>query len=73
MRCSGASVAAVWRSLQSSPSSPVTFRRAQGAQSVHDDDPSNAQRFLREADIGGSLSHPNIVTVHDYFEHESTP
>ena len=23
--------------------------------------------------MAGSLSHPNIVTVHDYFEHEGTP
>jgi tRNA A-37 threonylcarbamoyl transferase component Bud32 len=37
------------------------------------DDPSFAQRFLREAKLAGSLSHPNIVTVHDYFEHEAIP
>jgi serine/threonine protein kinase len=36
-------------------------------------DPSFAQRFLREARMAGSLSHPNIVTVHDYFESEGTP
>jgi hypothetical protein len=36
-------------------------------------DPSLAQRFLREARMAGSLSHPNIVTVHDYFESEGTP
>jgi hypothetical protein len=36
-------------------------------------DPSFAQRFLREARLAGSLSHPNIVTVHDYFEHERVP
>ncbi len=36
-------------------------------------DPSFAQRFVREAKLAGSLSHPNIVTVYDYFEHEGTP
>jgi hypothetical protein len=36
-------------------------------------DPSFARRFLREARMAGSLSHPNIVTVHDYFEAEGAP
>jgi hypothetical protein len=36
-------------------------------------DPLSAQRFLREARLAGSLSHPNIVTVHDYFEHDRVP
>ena len=36
-------------------------------------DPSFAQRFVREAKLAGSLSHPNIVTVYDYFEHAGTP
>ena len=39
----------------------------------HATDPSFAQRFLRESRVAGSLSHPNIVTVHDYFEHDGTP
>jgi serine/threonine protein kinase len=37
------------------------------------DDPALAERFLREARTAGSLSHPNIVTVHEYFKHEGTP
>ena len=41
--------------------------------SLHASDPSFAQRFLRESRVAGSLSHPNIVTVHDYFEHDGTP
>src|SRR3954447_11475495 len=39
----------------------------------HASDASFAQRFIRESRVAGSLSHPNIVTVHDYIEHEGTP
>jgi hypothetical protein len=39
----------------------------------HAADPAFAERFLRESRVAGSLSHPNIVTVHDYFEHERIP
>ena len=39
----------------------------------HAADPSFAQRFVRESRVAGSLSHPNIVMVHDYFEHDGTP
>src|SRR4029453_8961119 len=35
--------------------------------------PSFARRFVREAQMAGSLSHPNIVTVYDYLTHEGTP
>jgi serine/threonine protein kinase len=38
-----------------------------------DDDPSVARRFLREARLAGSLSHPNIVTVYEYFEADGVP
>jgi len=37
------------------------------------DEPALAERFLREAYMVGSMSHPNIVTVHEYFKHERTP
>ena len=40
---------------------------------LHDDDPSYAHRFLREARLAGSLTDPNVVTVYDYFEHDGTP
>ena len=39
----------------------------------HAADPSWAKRFVGESRIAGSLGHPNIVTVHDYFEHEGIP
>ena len=32
-----------------------------------------AARFLREAQLAGRLTHPNIVAVSDYFEHNGTP
>jgi hypothetical protein len=35
-------------------------------------DPAFVARFLRESRVAGSLNHPNIVTVHEYFEHEGT-
>jgi len=36
-------------------------------------DPSAARRFVRESRLAGSLNHPNVVTVHDYFEDQGTP
>jgi serine/threonine protein kinase len=39
----------------------------------HATDPAFAERFLRESRIAGSLSHQNIVTVHEYFVHDGTP
>jgi serine/threonine protein kinase len=36
-------------------------------------DASFAQRFLREARLAGSVTHPNVVTVYDLFEHDGTP
>src|SRR5919202_4353944 len=36
-------------------------------------DPAFAARFLGESRITGSLSHPNILPVHDYFEYGGLP
>jgi hypothetical protein len=36
-------------------------------------DANLAERFLREARTSGALSHPNVVAVFDYFEHEGLP
>jgi hypothetical protein len=39
---------------------------------LHAADPEFVERFLRESRVAGSLNHPSIVTVHEYFEHEGT-
>ena len=39
----------------------------------HRTDPAFVERFLRESRFAASLSHPNIVTIHDYFENEGIP
>jgi serine/threonine protein kinase/sugar lactone lactonase YvrE len=36
-------------------------------------EPSLAQRFIREARVAGSLSHPNVVTVYDFLEQDGVP
>src|SRR6478609_7266964 len=36
-------------------------------------EPNYAKRFVREARVAGALSHPSIVTVHDFFVDEGTP
>ncbi|MDX6520617.1 MAG: eukaryotic-like serine/threonine-protein kinase, partial [Gaiellales bacterium] len=41
--------------------------------SFHARDESLAARFLREAQLSGSLTHPNIVTVHEYLVNDGVP
>jgi hypothetical protein len=36
-------------------------------------DPSRTRRFLQESRVGAALTHPNVVTVYDYFQHDGTP
>jgi serine/threonine protein kinase len=36
-------------------------------------DPSFAQRFSQESRVAGSLSHPNVVTVFEFLEHDGVP
>lgn len=40
---------------------------------IHSGTSELAERFLRESRLAGSLNHPNIVTVHEYFEENGTP
>ena len=39
---------------------------------LHAAEPMIARRFVRESRLAGSLTHANVVTVFDYFEHEGT-
>src|SRR5947207_15303843 len=39
---------------------------------LHAGDPRRVERFLRESRLAGSLNHPNVVTVHEFFEHDGT-
>jgi serine/threonine protein kinase len=39
----------------------------------HATDATQAERFLRESRLAGSITHPNVVAVHDYFEWEGLP
>jgi serine/threonine protein kinase len=49
---------------------PVALKELAGLWAT---DPTATTRFLREARLGGSLNHPNIVVVHEYFEHGGVP
>ena len=40
---------------------------------LESDDPTIAQRFVREARLAATLDHPNVVTLFDFFEHDGVP
>ena len=39
----------------------------------HAGDPNFAHRFVEESRLAAAMSHPSIVTVHEYFEHDGLP
>src|SRR5215831_21257986 len=49
---------------------PVALKELAG---LHASDETVTKRFLHEARLAGSLNHPNIVTVYEYFEHDGIP
>ena len=40
---------------------------------LESDDPTLAQRFVREARLAAALDHPNVVTLFDFFEDDGVP
>ena len=36
-------------------------------------DPAFAQRFLHESRVAGALTHPSVVSMIEYFEHDGAP
>jgi Protein kinase domain len=63
--------AVVYLAYQGDLSRRVALKELAPFQAVAD--PNFAGRFAEESRVAGSLSHPNIVTVHEYFEHEGVP
>jgi hypothetical protein len=62
--------AVVYLARQTDLGRPVALKELAA---FHAADAVVVERFLRESRLAGSLSHPNVVTVHEYFEHEATP
>jgi len=63
-------MAVVYFARQADLDRPVALKELAG---IHASDPAAAKRFLHEAQLAGSLNHPNIVTVYGYFEHDGIP
>jgi hypothetical protein len=63
-------MAVVWLARQSDLDRNVALKELAAFRAA---DPGAIARFLTESRLAGSLNHPNIVTVHDYFEHDGTP
>jgi tRNA A-37 threonylcarbamoyl transferase component Bud32 len=62
--------AVVYLARQRDLDRPVALKELAPQQAA---DPTFAARFIEESRLAASLSHPNIVTVHEYFEHEGVP
>jgi len=62
--------AVVYLARQTDLARPVALKELAG---FHATDAVLVERFLREARLAGSLSHPNVVTVYEYFEDDGTP
>jgi serine/threonine protein kinase len=63
-------MAVVWLARQSDLDRNVALKELAAFRAA---EPGAVSRFLTESRLAGSLNHPNIVTVHDYFEHDGTP
>jgi serine/threonine protein kinase len=63
-------MAVVYLARQLDLDRPVALKKLAG---LHASDPTVTTRFVREARLAGSLNHPNIVTVYEYFEHAGLP
>jgi len=63
-------MATVYLARQTDLDRPVALKELGALQSA---DPSYVHRFLREARLAGSVSHPGIVTVYDFFEEDGIP
>jgi hypothetical protein len=61
--------AVVYLARQSDLDREVALKELAG---LHAADPAFIERFLRESRLAASLNHPNVVTVHEYFEHDGT-
>ena len=68
------SAGAGWRSCTSRARSDLDRLVAlKELAAFHAADPDFARRFVRESRLAGSLVHPNVITVFDYFEHAGMP
>jgi serine/threonine protein kinase len=63
-------MAVVYLARQLDLDRPVALKMLAG---LHAFDPTVTSRFVREARLAGSLNHPNVVTVYEYFEHAGLP
>jgi predicted Ser/Thr protein kinase len=61
-------MAVVYLARQPALDRDVALKRLQ----LDSDDPTLAQRFVREARLAAALDHPNVVTLFDFFEDDGT-